>query len=377
MNKKALLLSVLFCLVSVSCFKRHRLNENALLQQKSCIESLHLKDYPRAQIHCELCLEYDSSMPECLNGIGLIALAAADEPKAITFFSRALRQDNDFSEARNNLGVIYFSHGEFGEALKYFDRALEIDPSNSDARYNSGLSHFRMAERLRAKEKVKKSLNHLELARDQIKKLIALEPTYDYAYRDLGLIELNRYDLTEFADESEPMLRAADEAFSQCIQVNKENNGCYEGLGQVKTEQARYDQAFAHYFLCLSYAPDNAACRNGIVFAYEKSAHSESAYKKFRETVAGYNSNAEAHEAFCAALFERGLNNEAQAECEMAVKIKPKLCSAHFRLGEYFASVLNARRAVSHCQEYLWCEKTPLNMQNQKTCQEIITEVRR
>jgi tetratricopeptide (TPR) repeat protein len=377
MNKKAVVFSVLFCLFFGSCFKRHRPNENALLQQKSCIESIHIKDYPRAQIHCELCLEYDSSMPECLNGIGLIALTHADEPKAIKFFSRALRQDNDFSEARNNLGVIYFSHGEFREALKYFDRALEIDPSNRDARYNSGLSHLRMAERWRAKEAVKKSLHHLALARDQIKKLIALEPEFDHAYRDLGLIELNRYDLTEFADESEPMLKAADLAFSQCLQVNAENDGCYEGLGQVKTEQAKFDQAFAHYFLCLTHAPDNAACRKGIVFAYEKSAIAENSYKKFRETIAGHNSNAEAHEAFCAALFERGLKSEAQAECEMALKIKPKLCSAHFRLGTYFASVLNARRAVSHCQEYLWCEKTPLSMENQKTCQEIITQVQR
>lgn len=377
MNKKAIVLSMLFCFLAISCFKRHRPNENALLQQRFCIESIHIKDYQRAQVHCELCLEYDSSMPECLNAIGLIALNMADEPKAITFFSRALRQDNDFSEARNNLGAIYFSHGDFKKALKYFDKALEVDPSNTDARYNSGLSQFRIAERLRAQGDVKHSLNYLEKARDQLRKLIALEPTYDHAYRDLGLIELNRYDLSEFSDRAAIFLTEADKAFSQCIAINKENDGCYEGMGQVKVEQGQFDQAFAHYFLCLSYSSNNSACRNGIAMAFEKSAHAERGYKKFRESIKDNPAHAEAHEAFCAALFERGLKSEAQAECELALKIKPQLCRAHFRLGDYFASILNAERAVKHCQEYLWCEKTPMNVEQQKVCQEIVTRVKR
>jgi hypothetical protein len=40
------------------CFKKHHLNENALLHQRACIESIELNDYIRAETHCSLCLEY-------------------------------------------------------------------------------------------------------------------------------------------------------------------------------------------------------------------------------------------------------------------------------------------------------------------------------
>ncbi len=146
-NAPSLLL--LFCICLPACFKKPQINENALLHQRACIESIELGDQVRARTHCELCLEFDSAMPECLNGMGLVSLMNNDEENARSFFSKALRQDNDFSQARNNLGVIYFTHGDFDAALLYFNRALEIDPANLDARYNSGLSKF---FRLRTKD---------------------------------------------------------------------------------------------------------------------------------------------------------------------------------------------------------------------------------
>lgn len=358
-----------------ACFKKTHVNENALLHQRACIESLEVKDHDRARTHCELCLEYDATMPECLNGIGLVALLEKDEEKAIRFFTRALRQNNDFSQARNNLGVIYFSHGDFTSALKYFDRALEVDPSNSDARYNAGLSNFRLGQRFRASNDVKRSIDHLFLAKAQIKKLLAIEPTYDTAFRDLGLINLNLYDLYEFDGERQTMLSEAKSAFLQCKEANPNEDGCFEGLAQVYFEEGNFDQATANHFLCLTHAPNNSACRNGIVRAYEKTAQAAGGYRRFMELVKGEPSNAFAHEAFCAALFERNLNDEAIRECEQALRMKPDLCSAQFRLGEYFASVLHGERATRHCQAYVSCTKTEEH--EIKICQDILATVRR
>jgi tetratricopeptide (TPR) repeat protein len=315
-------------------------------------------------------------MPECLNGSGLVALAHNDEERARSFFTKALRQDNDFSQARNNLGVIYFSHGDFDTALKYFNRSLEIDPSNTDARYNCGLSNFRLAERMRAQSHNNKSIVYLLVAKDQIKKLLAIEPTYHHAFRDLGLIELNLYDLGNIEEEKQEYLAAAKHAFSQCIETTREEDGCYEGLAQVNFEEGRFDQSFANYFLCLTYASNNSACRNGIVIAYEKSAHAENGYKKFIEHIAQDPRNAYAHEAFCAALFERGLDREALKECEIAVRIKPDLCSVQFRLAEYFVSIFNTERAITHCQSFLLCARNGTNRETKK-CQEILITTRR
>lgn len=364
-----------FCLCVFSCFKKHPINENALLHQRLCIESIDINDYERALTHCELCLEFDKSMPECLNGIGLVALSNNDEEKAKTYFSNAIRHDNDFSQARNNLGVIFFNRGEFDMALRYFDRSLEIDPANTDARYNSGLAHFRLAQRQLANNKKEGSASHLLMAKDQMKKLLAIEPTYGNAFRDLGLIELNLYDAGEYETPRKEILANAKAAFTSCVEADKENDGCYEGLARVNFEEGAFDQSFTNYFACLNYSPNNSACRKGIVVAYEKSTKTSGTYQRFAKNTRANPDNGLAHEAFCTALFERGLDEEAVKECEVALRIKPDLCSVQFRLAEYFAKVLNPERAVSHCQAFFSCGSKGITTQVKK-CQEIVATVK-
>lgn len=369
--------SALFVIFGLaSCFKKTPVNEFALLHQSACIESIEHQDYDRAKTHCEICLEYDVTMPECLNGIGLISLMANDENKAITYFQRAIVQDNDYSQARNNRGVVDFQRGDFKSALKYFSRALEIDPSNVDARYNIGLTNFRLAERERAHGNRAVSLTYLLVAHDQIKKLLAIEPTYHAAYRDLGLIELSFYEQSEFERERKDHLTQAKAAFTQCIDVEKEEDGCYEGLAQTLLEEGEFSSAFSNYFICLNYAPENYACRHGIVAAYEKSLHTESGYREFKRSIENSPDQPYAHEAFCAALFDRGFHDEAVKECEIALRLKPDLCSAQFRLADYFATTLNVPRAVSYCQSFLICSAKLSNEQTQK-CQDILVTLRR
>lgn len=372
---KKVITLLLFCCWFSACFKKLQINENALLHQKACIESIDNKDLVRAKTHCDLCIEFDSAMQECLNGLGLIALMEHDQDRARNFFTKALRQNNDFCEARNNLGVIYFLNGDFTTALNYFDRALEIDPSNMDARYNAGLSNFRLAQRLRAQKSSMASLKHLLKAKDQLKKLLAIEPNYHSAFRDLGLVELNLYDLEEFEAPRQKLLQSAKASFLHCIEADNNEDGCFEGLAQVYFEEGKWDQSTANYFICLAHAPNNSACRRGIVAAYEKSAQAENGYKQFLVNVKEDQQNAHAHEAFCAALFERGLDQEGKKECELALRIKPDLCSAHFRLGEYFASVLNPDQASNHCLAYLSCNGKAGH--EIKKCQDILANLRR
>lgn len=367
---------VLVGLILASCFKKPAINEHALLQERACIESIELNDYKRAQRHCELCLEFNKASPECLNGIGLTALASHDEEKAIVYFSKAIRQNNDFSQARNNLGVIYFSRGDFHKALKYFDRSLAIDPANTDARNNSGLSHLRLAQRFKIQGDAKKSHEHLIKAKEQMTKLLLLEPDYTSAYRDLGVIELALYDLTEFDEKKRELLLASKKSFERCLSIDQTEDGCFEGLGQVFHEEGHYDKAFANYFLCLSYAPDNSNCRAHIVTSFEKSAQAEGGYKAFRNKIGQQPENARAHEAFCIALFERGLDAEARLECERAIKLDNKLCNAHYHLADHFAATLDAEKASHYCRSYLLCDSQDKNKIKQEKCREIIISLR-
>ena len=125
---------------------------------------------------------------------------------------------------------------------------------------------------MRALSATKKSISHFLVAKDQIRKLLAIEPSYYLAFRDLGLIDLNLYDLGQFEDSRRELLVSAKSAFSSCLTLNPQEDGCYEGQGQVYFEEGQFDKAFAHYFHCLSHMPTNAACRLGIVVAFEKNA---------------------------------------------------------------------------------------------------------
>lgn len=370
MLKKALIL--LFFLLS-SCFKRS-INQYALLHQKTCIDSIADADYSRAKLHCELCLEYDRSMPECLNGLGLIAMTQKDPEKAREFFTKALRQDNDFSEARNNLGVIYFSGGDFKKAESYFSRALEIDPSNLDARYNLGLSHLRLAQRFLVKE-TSLARDHLLKARDQIKKLLEIEPNYFSAYRDLGLIDLGLHEVSALRDEQGEHLLNAKEAFSLCLKNNNQEDGCYEGLAEVNIHEGDFSQAFANYFSCLAYAPANSACKSGIILTYEKSVQAENGFKEMSHIVKNDQQNASAHMAFGFALFEKGLDQEALKQCEHALRIKPDLCPVQFRLAEYYTSIASPK-AVKYCQSFLVCGQNQ-SIKEINKCQEILARLKR
>lgn len=361
---------VVIILMFLACFKKSPINEHALLHQRACIEAINNKDYDRARIHCELCLEYASSMPECLNGLGLIEMTFHDEEKALAFFTKAVRQNNDFSQARNNIGVIYFIRKDFNSSLNYFNRALEIDPSNTDARYNASLSHFRLSQKYRSQDH-KKTIYHLNMAKQQIKKVISLEESYTNGFRDLGLIELNLGEENDFKQESEEHLLNAKEAFIKCININNNDDICYDGLGQVYLLESKFEQSFAQYFLCLVHNPNNSSCRHGIVNAYEKSAQADGGFKALSQYAEKNYDNAEAHEAFCHALFSKGLDQQAVRECELALRLKPSLCNVHFRLAEYNTEVVNLKKAKNHCQVFLRCSSKTRSKETSR-CQEIL-----
>jgi tetratricopeptide (TPR) repeat protein len=377
MSKKAVLVVALFCFLQGACFKRHRPNQNALLESSACITSISDKDYERALIHCELCLEFDRSMPECLNGIGLVSMAYNDEKKALSYFSRALRQDNDFCDARNNIGVIYFSAGNYEQALKYFSRALEINPSHSDARYNRALSHLRLSERLMARNSAEKAMKEVYAAKEQMAKLLALEPGSFQGQRDMGLIEFYLSEKAVHESDRKEHAELSLKFYGNCLEIAADEASCYEGLGRVYAEEGHFDQAFSNYFICLSHMPENTACRQGIVFAYEKSVQFSKSYETFSKLLKEDSRSSQAHDALCGLLMEKGLHQEAERSCKRALELNPQLCSAHFRLAEHFATQLNSLKAKESCQSYLMCERSPRNNEKEKRCQEIITLLQR
>lgn len=366
---KILYIFILCLLILNGCSKKKYINKNALIHQQTCINQLKYNDINNAKINCELCLEYDKSQSECLNALGLIALLQKDSKKAINFFHYAIRENNNFAQARNNLGVIYFEEGDFLKAKKHFTNSLKIDPGNLDARYNKSLSLIRLFQ----KEKfLNKSLaiNYLQKAHKEINKLIAIYPSYDFAFRELGLINFYFALESDFEDKKEQFLINSKNAFEQCLLYQQNADVCQEGLGQVHMQLGNFFLAWQNFFLCLGNNNQNSVCKYQIIDTYENFVKSNSIYKEFSEQVQKNKEYALAHEAFCYLLFDKGLNEEADKHCQIALRINPNLCNIKYRLAIYWDEQKNISNSQKYCKSFLLC--TENNLQKEK-CYEIIT----
>jgi Tfp pilus assembly protein PilF len=111
--------------------------------------------------------------------------------------------------------------------------------------------------------------------------------------------------------------------------------------------------------------------------AYEKSAHAENSYQNFKNAIMHQPQNAFAYEAFCASLFERGLDREARVQCQKALSLNPDLCSAHYRLADHYVALFNADLAHDHCRRYLLCDdKSAETKLTQNRCRDILATVK-
>lgn len=71
---------------------------------------------------------------------------AGDLDGAIRAYSRLLELNPDHVEARSNLGAAYARLGDYAAAIREYQRALELDPANIAVRFNLGLALYHSAQ---------------------------------------------------------------------------------------------------------------------------------------------------------------------------------------------------------------------------------------
>ncbi len=112
-------------------------------QQQACVQNLATKDYKRAKLRCELCIQYDETVLECWNGLGLIELG----------------------QARNNLDVVYLRDDNFEKSLSFFRAAIAINLVYTDARCYYGLAMLCMGYKDMVSANVENVKNKFVLAK--------------------------------------------------------------------------------------------------------------------------------------------------------------------------------------------------------------------
>lgn len=240
-------------LLGAFCGPSRPMNPYALQQQNACVENIKRGDYEAAKLRCDLCLEFDSSVPECLNGLGLVALAQSQQDVAIENFTKAIRNGKYFAQARNNLGVVYFRAEQFDKAIPSFIEALQIDPGYNDARYNYGLSLLRKGRHAMEKNNNTQAKSMFESAVLQYQKVTELNPYTKNAYRDLGVIMTFLSELSLQADKVKSYNSKAQNYFERCIELDSQDQACIESLGSLLKKQGKYREATLSASSCEGY----------------------------------------------------------------------------------------------------------------------------
>ncbi len=348
-------------------------NPQALAQENACVQSLQAGDYQGAQTRCELCLEYNEKVPECVNGLGLVAYANNNTETAIKYFTQAIQMSANFAQARNNLGAIYFKQNKFEEALPFFKGAANIDPGYQDARYNFALSYLRIGQKAMVANDKKTAQAKFALAQDQYRKLMAVNSTHANSYRDMGLIMTYLASMQTEQEKLQSDLGKANDYFKQCLQVDGNNEGCRESYGHTLLYQNQFDLALYQFVQCLAVDKTNVVCIQGMEAAYQGSQMKSGALGSYMQMLKNNPNDAQGHLGYCIALFQNGMNDMAASECQKAVQLNPKLCDAYYQLGMYYKKTLNSSNALTNCRSYILCDQSQKNTDQTAQCQRVIT----
>ncbi|HSG67970.1 MAG TPA: tetratricopeptide repeat protein, partial [Bacteroidales bacterium] len=184
--------------------------------------NLILKKYKEALQYADKAIEQDRINPLPFFIKGYTYAEAGDTVSAIKNYLEAIDKDQNYYDAYIQLGFIYSTAGN-RLAVDYFNNALNINPESIEALYALGLFY----------QEAEDAANAIAT----YNKILVIDPTYVFAYYNLGyvhLVLLNEY-------------RTAIDYFRQVVELKPDyfeavyNMGyCYELLEDYTNARERY-----------------------------------------------------------------------------------------------------------------------------------------
>ena len=293
-----------------------------------CTEYLARGDLNKAEIYCDLALQFAPQYANVWNNKGLIAYKRGQLSVAKECYIKALRYNQELAQAYNNLGVIYLHHEKaYGTAHDNFQRALKVNPDYNEARYNLALTFVRMGKK--------------DLARKEYQTVLAVNANLADPHNDLGLLALEEKNYPE-----------AITHLSKAVELSPGFAEAWSNLGLAYSEAGKFQEAKDAFASCLEADPENIVCRNNAPIINRKAALLEPTLKeaKSREAIektpAGMLSLARQYK-------ERGLKNEEERTYMKCLRLDPKYASCHYGLFELFREDQRKPEALIACKNFL------------------------
>ncbi len=310
-----------------ACLSSPPPHPRALECNELCTVYITQGDLTRAEVQCDLGLQFSPQYADLWVNKGLIALKRGENANAKEFFIKALRYNQEQAQAYNNLGWVYYKDRAYGKAHDNYQRALKVNPDYIEARYNLALCFKDMGE----KEKAKKEL----------RTIIAVNAQIADAHGQLGAILHEENSLEEAVSE----LNAA-------VQLDPKFSEAWLELGNTQMDAANFGEAVDAYTACIDADPANVACKNNITIASRKHALSEPVTKDLKDNASGANSPEKMY-TLALGYKEKGLRSEEERYYKKCLSLNVKFALCHYGLFEIFKIDQRQKDAKIACQNFL------------------------
>ena len=266
-----------------------------LLQQKNCVPALDI---------CNSLLAESANDPSVLGVRSQIYTAMGKYDLALQDADKALSIDNKSDYAHHaKAEVLYYGQKDYEQALQQYEEAIKsnaqmVEAYAGKARAYIGLQNHKSALKV-IEDVVGKFPNNPELYYirgllnyQRGKHKLAIED-YDRALSinanwNTYLIFLNR----GLANDALQNTDAAIQDFTRAITADPNNTGGYIARGNVRYDQAKYEEAIEDFKKAEVLSPNNAVITYNIGMAYYKSDNKSSACKYFQKSCSQKNKNA-------------------------------------------------------------------------------------
>jgi Tfp pilus assembly protein PilF len=320
-------LTLLLCLAIGCATPPAPTHPRALENNEFCAQYMAVNNLDKAEIHCDLGLQFSPNYADLWVNKGIIALRRGQKEVAKDHFIKALRLNNEQAQAYNNLGVIYQQDQAYGKAHDMFQRALKVNPDYVEARYNLALTFQKMGDKANA--------------RKEYRTLLAVSPNIADAHENLGIMALEDHAIEEAVTE-----------LSKAVELDPKFADAWLNLGAAYMEAGKFAEAKDAYTSCLEADPDNVPCRNNVAIANRKAVVLDPTLKEV-QNAQGLENSAPAMFAQAQQFRDKGLRSEEERFYKRCVRIDGKYAPCHYGLFTLYQEEQKGREATIACKNFL------------------------
>jgi tetratricopeptide (TPR) repeat protein len=319
--------ALLLCALLSSCVRAPPIHPRAVENNQFCAQYIVSGDLDKAEVYCDLSLQFSPFYPDAWVNKGLIHLKRGNNDKAKDAFIKALRYNQEMAQAYNNLGWIYLQEKDCGKAHDNFQRALKVNPDYTEARWNLAQAFF--------------CLKKPTAARKELNTILAINANLADPHNLLCTMDIEAHDCKNAIYHCET-----------ATQLDASYAIAWFNLGISYTDCGQLQDARDAYTSCLKADPENIQCQNNLAIINRKIALLDPAINEMKTRETAENTPQSMYN-LGKTFGDKGLKYEERRYYKKCLELDPKYPQCHFGLFKLYEADQRLVDAKNACRNFL------------------------